>query len=146
MHAFEYVTRTKRRRYELGDIVHHRGARAVMVRLLELELKGILIYKREGQIDMPLLDPIEEAIKPKMSLDFCDRKVPENIKPILTLMKARATSYMDKTSQAEYWEITTADGMHYVRAEANFLDDSEEEWTKMIGYLLDYAKQQSEKS
>ncbi len=88
---------------------------------------------------MPLLDPIQEVLKPKMHLDFRDDKVPENIVPILELLRARAQPYRDRISSTSFWEITTMDG-HYIRVEQAVIGADEAEWTKLIGMLLDYAK------
>jgi hypothetical protein len=91
---------------------------------------------------MPLENPIIEVLKPKMILDFLDTKVPENIVPILELLRARAQPYRDKTSGIDFWEITTQDGKHYIRVQQHYILDDESEWTRMIGMLLDYAASQ----
>lgn len=88
---------------------------------------------------MPLEDAIIEVLKPKMHLDFRDDKVPENIVPILELLRARAQPYRDRISSTSFWEITTMDGRHYIRVEQAVIGADEAEWTKLIGMLLDYA-------
>jgi len=88
---------------------------------------------------MPLLDSIQEAMKPSMlGAEFLDTPVPENIKPILELLQARAVAF--RLKGVDMWEITTQDGLDYARVEQQFLGDDEEEWTKLVGMLLDYSK------
>lgn len=94
---------------------------------------------------MPLEDPIIEVHKPaKLGQRLLDMKPPENILPLLELLRVTSVAYED-ADQVAYWEITTLDGLHYVRVQTLFLGDSEEEWRKMIGMLLDYAKSQEKR-
>ena len=87
---------------------------------------------------MPMLDPIYEAMKPSFEgAEFLDTAVPENIKPILELLQARAVAYTQ--DGVAHWEITTGDGKHYARVQQAVIGDDEEQWTKMVGILLDYA-------
>lgn len=88
---------------------------------------------------MPLLNPIYEVMKPAMRPEFTDMEVPENIKPLLELLQARAVSFHSKQDGRNYWEITTQDGRDYCRVEQEAIGDDEAEWTKMVGLLLDYA-------
>jgi hypothetical protein len=93
---------------------------------------------------MPLENPIIEAIKPSMrGARIVDGLPPENIRPILTLMQCRAVAY--ENDGLPMWELTTENG-HYIRVQQHYILDDEAEWTRLIGMLLDYAKQQSEKS
>ena len=88
---------------------------------------------------MPLEDPIVEALKPSVrGAEFLNTEVPENIKPVLELLQARAVAF--DVDGVEYWEVTTYDGQHYIRAQQAYLGDSEAEWTKLVGMLLDYAE------
>lgn len=95
---------------------------------------------------MPLLDPVYEANKPAMlGAEFLNNEVPENIKPILELLQARAVAFT--LNGVAHWEITTQDGLDYARVEQAAIGDDEEQWTKMIGLLLDYAaKKRKERS
>ena len=87
---------------------------------------------------MPLLDPIQEVMKPSMlGAEFLDTPVPENIVPILSLLQARAVAFSLKG--VAHWEITTADGLDYARVEQQFVGDDEAVWRELIGHLLDYA-------
>jgi hypothetical protein len=91
---------------------------------------------------MPLLDPIVEAMKPSMSgARFLDTPVPENITPILELLRARAVAFA--LDGVPHWEITTNNGVEYARVAQEYLGDDEAEWTKLIGMLLDYAAAKS---
>lgn len=90
---------------------------------------------------MPMLDPIYEVMKPKLEPSFMETKVPANIVPILELLQARAVSFHNKADGKNYWEITTQDGRDYCRIEQEAIGDDEEQWTKMVGILLDYAAQ-----
>jgi len=87
---------------------------------------------------VPLLEPIQEAMKPSFEgAEFLDTAVPENIKPILELLRARAVAYTQ--DGVAHWEITTGDGKHYARVQQAVIGDDEAEWTKLVGMLLDYA-------
>lgn len=93
---------------------------------------------------MPLLEPIVEALKPSMrGARIVDGAVPENIQPILTLMKCRAVAF--ENHGVAHWEITAESGIYYIRVEQAFLGDDEAEWTKLIGMLLDYIESQRKK-
>jgi hypothetical protein len=88
---------------------------------------------------MPLENPIIEVLKPALKAPrFLDTPVPENIKPILELLGARAVAF--RTEDVDHWEITTQDGQHYIRVEQAFVEDNEDTWRELIGHLLDYAK------
>lgn len=94
---------------------------------------------------MPLLDPIVEVLKPSMAgARIVERAVPENIKPILTLMKCRVIA-LEKDG-LPFWELTTEDGLHYVRVQQHYILDDEAEWTRLIGMLLDYAASKEQQS
>ncbi len=93
---------------------------------------------------MALLDPIVEVNKPSYKdAKFLDTPLPENIKPILELLNARATPF--SLNGVHHWEITTGNGMHYARIEQEVIGDDEDKWRSLIGMLLDYAKSQEGK-
>lgn len=88
---------------------------------------------------MPLLDPIIEVLKPSMAgARIVDGVVPENIQPILELLRCRAIAFQQ--DGAAKWEITTHDGQHYIRVDQEYVGDDEGTWRELIGHLLDYAK------
>ena len=88
---------------------------------------------------MPLEDAIIEVLKPSMlNARIVDGKVPENIQPILTLMKCHVVAF--EKDAVPFWEITTECGKHYIRVQQHYILDDESEWTRLIGMLLDYAK------
>ena len=88
---------------------------------------------------MPLLDPIVEVMKPSMlTARIVNGAVPENIQPILTLMRCCVIAF--EQGGIPFWEITTEDGKDYVRVQQHYILDDEAEWTRLIGMLLDYAK------
>lgn len=94
---------------------------------------------------MPLLDPVVEVLKPSMDrARIVDGAVPENIVPILTLMKCRVAAF--EQNGLSFWELTTEDGRSYVRVQQHYILDDEAEWTRLIGMLLDYAASKEKQS
>jgi hypothetical protein len=92
---------------------------------------------------MPLENPIIEVMKPSMKgAQFLDTPVPENIVPILELLGARAVPYIDGDN-VPHWEITTRDGLHYIRVQQAYVEAVEDTWRELIGHLLDYAAAKS---
>ena len=92
---------------------------------------------------MKLNDSIIEAHKPSFAQAiFLDRPVPENIKPILELLQARAVCF--DLLGINWWEITV--GLEYGRIECDALGDDEDAWRDIIGRILDFSESKRSKS
>ncbi len=89
---------------------------------------------------MALDKPIIEAMKPSMrGARIINTPVPENIVPILELQGACAVPFIDG-DDVPHWEVTTSDGLCYIRVQQAYIGDAEGTWRELIGHLLDYAK------
>lgn len=81
-------------------------------------------------------EPIEEKSRPKnlAPAKKVSLAVPENIKPLLTLLECKAQGY--KLDGTAFWEISCE--AKYIRIDAETIGADEDKWRQIIGMMLDY--------